>query len=208
MKKRLSIMLVGTAVTVLAAVGVFAGVIAAQSNDDDGGRHSFVERVASILGIDSESVESAFKQAKEELHTERVDAKFAGLVESGTLTQEEADAIKAWQESKPEIEFNFGGKDSDGDGKRGWGGKGFGKGGGMLFGSEEKLDYLVEQGVITQADADSLTAWWDSRPEALDGLMGDRDRDGKRGRGKHGKGDWKWDKDGEGASASKDDVDA
>ena len=186
MKKRLSIMLVGTAVTVLAAVGVFAGVIAAQSNDDDGGRHSFVERVASILGIDSESVESAFKQAKEELHTERVDAKFAELVENGTLTQEEADAIKAWQESKPEIEFNFGGKDGDGDGgdKRGWGGKCFGKGGGMLFGSEEKLDYLVEQGVITQADADSLTAWWDSRPEALDGLMGDRD--GKRGG--HGKG--------------------
>ena len=207
MKKRLSIMLVGTAVTVLAAVGVFAGVIAAQSNDD-GGRHSFLERVASILGIDSESVESAFEQAKEELHTERVDAKFAGLVEDGTLTQEEADAIKAWQESKPEIEFNFGDKDGDGDGKRGWGGKYFGKGGGMLFGSEEKLDYLVEQGVITQADSDSLTAWWDSRPEALDGLMGDRD--GKRGRGKHGHGKSgkKWDKDGGGTGASKDDVDA
>ena len=207
MKKRLSIMLVGTAVTVLAAVGVFAGVIAAQSNDDDGGRHSFVERVASILGIDSESVESAFKQAKEELHTERVDAKFAELVESGTLTQEEADAIKAWQDAKPEIEFNFG--DKDGDGKRGWGRRGFGKGGGMLFGSEEKLDYLVEQGVITQADADSLTAWWDSRPEALDDLMGDRDGErGKHGKHGHGKSGKKWDKDGGGIGASKDDVDA
>ena len=110
MKKRLSIMLVGTAVTVLAAVGVFAGVIAAQSNDDDGGRHSFVERVASILGIDSESVESAFEQAKEELHTERVDAKFAGLVEEwhadsgrggcdqGVAGVEAGDRVQLWWE--------------------------------------------------------------------------------------------------------------
>ncbi len=205
MKKRLSIILVGTAVTVVAAVGAFAGIIAAQSNDE-AGRQTFVERVASILGVDSDTVESAFKQAKAELHTERVDAKFTGLVDSGTLTQEEADAIKAWQESKPEIEFNFDGKDGDGDGKRGWGRRGFGKGVGMFAGSEEKLDYLVEQGVITQADADSLTAWWDSRPEALDDLMGDRD--GKRGDGKRGKHGWNGDKDGGGTGASKDHIDA
>ena len=188
MKKKLSIIFVGTVVAVVAAVGAFAGIAAAQSNDNDGDSRTFVERVAEILGISSETVESAFAQAKEEMHSERIDAKFAELVENGTLTQAEADAIQTWQDSKPEVEFNLDG--ADGEGKRGWGHRGFGNGGGMWIGSEDKLDYLVEQGVITQADADSLTEWWDSRPDTIDELM--PERDGKRGHGKRG---WKCDKD-------------
>ena len=191
MKKKLSIIFVGTAVTVVAAVGAFAGIAAAQSNDDDGDIQTFVERVAKILGISSETVESAFEQVKKEMHSERIDAKFAVLVENGTLTQEEVDAIKTWQDSKPEIDFNFG--DEDGIGKRGWGHRGFGHDGGMWIGSADKVDYLVDGGIITQDDADSLTEWWDSRPETLDDLMDDRDRKwGDRGHGKRG---WKCDKD-------------
>ena len=188
MKKRLSIFLIGTAVSVIAAVGLFAGLAAAQSNDDDGEGQTFVERVAAILGLESDDVESAMHQAKDAIQSERRDAKFAELVENGTLTQEEADAIKTWQDSKPEIEFNLDG--ADGEGKRDWGHGGFGRGGGMWFGSADKVDYLVEQGVITQADADSLTDWWDSRPDTIDELM--PERDGKRGHGKRG---WKCDKD-------------
>ena len=182
MKKRLSILLIGTAVSVVAVVGAFAGIAAAQSNDGDGDGQSFVERVATILGISSDDVESAFEQATEEMHEERIDAKFAELVENGTLTQEEADAIKEWQDAKPEIEFSF--EDADGERRRGRGHEGFGRGGHWL-GSTEKLDYLVEEGVISQADADSLTEWWDSRPEVIDDLMPERGE--KRGHhGKHG----------------------
>ncbi len=190
MKKRLSIFLIGTAVSVVAVVGAFAGLAAAQSNDDDGDSQTFVERVAAFLGIESDDLESAMQQVKEEIQSERRDAKFSELVEAGTLTQEEADAIKEWQDSKPEIEFNFGDIE-EGDGKRGWGRKGF-NGRGWL-GSSDKIDYLVEQGIITQADADSLTDWWDSRPDAVDNLMGDRD--GKRDWRGHGKRGWKCDKD-------------
>ena len=160
MKKRLSIFFIGTAVTVVAVVGAFAGIAAAQSSDDDGERQTFVERVAAILGIESDDLESAMQQVKEEIRSERRDSKFADLVENGTLTQEEADAIKEWQDSKPEITFNFG--DEDGKGKRGRGGKGFGLRGGGWLGSTEKIDYLVAEGIISQADADSLTEWWDS----------------------------------------------
>lgn len=208
MKKRLSILLIGTAISVVAVVGAFAGLAAAQSGDYDGGGQTFAERVAAILGIEADEVEAAMQQVKEEIRSERRDSKFAALVENGTLTQESADAIKAWQDSKPEIEFNFG--DDDGQGERGWGRKGFGHGGGSWLGSSDKINYLVEEGIITQADADSLTEWWDSRPEALDGLMGDRD--GKWGKKGHGKRGWKCDKDvdkdADSTEASVDDVDA
>ncbi len=193
MKKRLSIFLIVTAVSVVAVVGAFAGLAAAQSSDGDGENQTFVERVATILGIESDDLESAMQQVKEEIQTERRDAKLAGFVEDGTLTQDEADAIKTWQDSKPEIELNL--SDHDGDGKRGWGRKVHGLGRGNWLGSPEKVDYLVEQGIITQDDADSLTEWWDSRPEALENLMGDREgKWGKRGLGKRG---WKCDKDGD-----------
>ena len=207
MKKRLSIFLIGTAVSVVAAVGAFAGLAAAQSNDDDGDSQTFVERLSAILGIESDDLESAMQQVKQEIQTEQRDAKFSELVENGTLTQEEADAIKTWQDSKPEIEFNFDGQ--DGDGKRGWGRKGLGLGRGNWLGSSEKVDYLVEHGIITQDDADSLSEWWESRPEALDSLMGDRD--GKWGKRGHGKRGWQCDKAGDKdgySSESSDDVDA
>lgn len=208
MKKRLSILLIGTAVSIVAVVGAFAGIAAAQTSEDDGDSQTFVQRVAAILGIESDDLESAMQQVKEEIQTERRDAKFAGLVEDGTLTQDEADAIKTWQDSKPEIELNLSGH--DGDGKRGWGRKGHGLGRGNWLGSPEKVDYLVEQGIITQDDADSLTEWWDSRPEALDDLMGDRG--GKWGKTGHGKRGWKCDKGGDKGSDSTEsatiDVDA
>ena len=199
MKKSLGIFLGITAVSVLAVVGVFAG-IAAQESDADSGKRSFAERVASILGLEAETVKDAFTQAKDEMAGERKDAHLAKLVEHGKLTQDESDAIVAWQDSKPDVEFNFG--EATKSMKRGWGGKGFGKGKGAQVFSAEKLDYLVEEGVLTQSDADSLGDWYAARPDAIAKLMpgkGDWDKRGDGGEGRHGKkGRWghKWgDKD-------------
>ena len=205
MKKRLSIFLIGTAVSVVAVVGAFAGLAAAQSNDDGGDGQTFFERVAAVLGIESDDLESTMQKVKEEIRNERRNAKFDDLVENGTLTQEEADAIKEWQDSKPEIEFNFGEKE-EGEGKRGWGRKGIGHRGGGWLGSSDKIDYLVEDGIITQADADSLTDWWDSRPAAVEDLMGDRD--GKWDKKRHGKRGWQCDKTGDNDEDASDDIDA
>ena len=72
-------------------------------------------------------------------------------------------------------------------GKRGWGGKKFGKSLGTVMLTSEKLDYLVSEGVLSQADADALSAWHDARPDALAKLMPNKGDWDKRGKGWHGK---------------------
>ena len=189
MKKRLSIILIGASVTVLAAIGAFAS-IAAQSTEDDSDSQSFVERVASILGLETSDVEDAFAQAKDEMREERTDSYLAKLVENGTLTQEEADAIQTWMDAKPDVEFAM----SD---KRGWGGKGFGGHHGSQVLSGDKLEYLIEEGMLTQADADALSEWYDDQPEAISKLMSNRGgwKNGEH-RGRHGKRGWgRWGSD-------------
>lgn len=166
MKKRLTVILSVIAVSVLAAAGIFAG-IAAQSSDDEAGKRSFAERVASILGLETSDVEDAFTQAKDELREEHTDAYLAKLVEYGKLTQDEADAIQTWLDAKPDVEFAM----AD---KRGWGGKGFGGHHGSLVLADDKLDYLVEKDVLTQSDADSLSDWYDAQPDAITKLMPNR----------------------------------
>ena len=186
MKKKLGIAFGITAVSILAVVGIFAG-IAAQSDGSGDGKRSFADRVASILGLDSSVVQDAFTQAKDEMRDERKDEYLAKLVEHGKLTQEEADAIVAWQDSKPDVELNYG--ETAKAGKRGWSGKMAGKGLGSVMLTTEKLDYLVSEGVLSQADADALSAWHDARPDALAKLMSKRGDWDKRGKGWHGKKD-------------------
>ncbi len=181
MKKRLMVVITGAAVTVVAVVGAFAGIVAAQSADEDGEKQSFADRVATILGLSSEEVENAIEQVKEEMHEERVDERFDKLVESEMLTQDEADAIREWMESKPEIEYNLDGIGSTG--KRAFGGHMFGK----SFTSTDALSTLVEKGIITQADADALTEWYDSKPDSLDSFGPSFGKFGKRG---HSHGGW------------------
>ena len=176
MKKRLTVILSITAVSILSAVVMFAG-IAAQSSDDDSGKRSFAERVASILGLETSDVRDAFAQARDEMRDERADALFSKLVEHGKLTQEEADAIVAWKGAKPDIEFNFGEFS-----KREWASKGFGRERGSQVLSGERLEYLVEEGVLTQADADSLMDWYDGRPDAITKLMSGDEKQGKWGK--------------------------
>lgn len=38
---------------------------------------------------------------------------------------------------------------------------------------KERLEKAVENGTITQEEADQIQKWWDSRPEAMDKLKGD-----------------------------------
>lgn len=201
MKKRLTIILSVTAVSIIAAVGIFAG-IAAQSTDDDGGKRSFAERVASILGLETSDVEDAFAQAKDEIREEHTDAYLAKLVEYGKLTQDEAGAVQTWLDAKPDIEFTM-------TSKRGWSGKGFG-GYHALVLADDKLDYLVEKGVLTQPDADSLSDWYDDQPDAITKLMPNRSgwkNGGHRGwRGRMGRwgSDKDWEKDTRHADVSDD----
>ena len=185
MNKRLGIFLGIAAVSVLAAAGVFAG-IAAQDGDADNGKRSFPERVAAILGLETETVEDAFTQAKDKIREEHQDAVFAKLVENGTLTQDEADAIEEWKDAQPEVTFNL--SDNGRFGKRGFGSRGFGGDHGWMVISEDTLAALVEKEVLTQQDADALQGWYDDQPDAITKLMPSRGKWGHHGR--WGKGKW------------------
>jgi hypothetical protein len=78
------------------------------------------DKVATILGLDATKVENAFTQAQKEIQSEEMDNQLKQMVEAGSITQAQADAYKAWLQSKPNV--NIPGLD---------GGMGFGHGGRM-----------------------------------------------------------------------------
>ena len=95
-------LLVTSAIVVL-VVSITGGVVLAHGGGSaDGSLTSFVSRVASILGVDETEVQDAFDQAKKELRDEALQKKLDSLVESGRLTQEQADEYKLWLEARPE----------------------------------------------------------------------------------------------------------
>jgi len=85
-----------------------------------------LSRVAAILGIEEQQVRDAFEQAATEVRDEQLQSKLDGLVESGRLTQEQADEYLEWQQTKPD--GLFGGTPLPGlRGNGRFGGKRFGR---------------------------------------------------------------------------------
>ena len=91
MKKRLVVISVTAALILL---GIFGGIAAAQGQEEDKtirGPDTLISKMAEILGIDEDRVEQAFKQAVSETRDERMKDHLARLVETGKITQEQAD---------------------------------------------------------------------------------------------------------------------
>ena len=93
---------VSAAVMILSVGVLTAGVIAAQTADDDSTVGEFSTRVAEILGLDAQTVDDAMRQAREGLHTEKIQSRLDEMVQSGNITQEQADEYVAWIESAPD----------------------------------------------------------------------------------------------------------
>lgn len=114
------------AVVVLATViiaGSIGGVLYAQteSNPGPGPGYSFpagsgglqndalLNRAAEIYkektgtALDTQALKDAFAQAANELRAQAMDAKLKQMVESGKITQPQADQLKKWQESRPDM---------------------------------------------------------------------------------------------------------
>ena len=164
MKKRL----IAAAIALgLITAGIVGGTILADDDGENGSKGAgLVERVAEILGLEEETVQDAFDQARGEIRDEAIENWLAGAVEKGTLTQEQSDALSDWYDARPEdLPRLFG--------------RGFG------FCSEEKLASAVEKGVLTQEQADALQEWYDDKPEDLpDGFgIGSGKKFGHKGRG-------------------------
>ena len=167
----------GITVGILGAFALAGAVLAHEGPvDNEKPRDSIKDRVAEILGIDRESLDTAMSTAREEHREASQNERLEALVEEETITQAQADEIEAWQDSKPEVmddlmklERSRASRDS--------------------LRIEARLTILVEQGVISQTEANAITAWTESKPDFLDDLReelkGGRDGEGRRGRHHH-----------------------
>ena len=93
------------------AVGIPAAVAADSSDaaptqtavtDEQRPGQEIISRAAEILGIDEETVGNAFRQATQEMMTERHQERLQNAVENGLITEEEAAEIQAWFDSRPD----------------------------------------------------------------------------------------------------------
>ena len=155
MKKKLTMIV---AVVALAAFSLVT--VAAVNAHGPGGSSEHLDRVAEILGVSPDELSSAVEQARSEARAARLQEKLETAVEDEVLTQEEADAIQAWFDGKPQAlaelsrEDRHGVRHAHNDGTL-----------------AEFLAGLVSEEVLTQAESDDITSWFDARPtEALETL--------------------------------------
>jgi len=97
-------------ISVIAAVVLIAGVAGVAlaqtgSAETQAEGKTLLGRVATILGIEQQKVEDAFKQATREMADEGLDAKLKAMVENGRITQEQADQYKSWWQARPDTEL-------------------------------------------------------------------------------------------------------
>ena len=136
----------------LMLVGVMGGAALAQEDEGDQGwpgalrdtvqarRGALMTRVAEILNIDQQKLEDAFSQAQRELRKQYLESTLQELVNEGTLTQTEAEELKAWIEARPDIPPVGAGK----------------------------LQEPGGQEALTEEQADELKAWREARPDLPD----------------------------------------
>ena len=136
--------LIAAAALAVLAIGIGGGAVWAQESDSEDGStiKGFVSRVAEILGLEEQTVQDAFTQAKQEMMDESIESKLAAMVESGKLTQEQADEIQEWYDDKP---------DSIGS----W------------YAHPKMLTAMVESGKLTQEQADEIQEWYDAKPDSI-----------------------------------------
>ena len=161
--KKLRIIIPLTIAVVAVAIISFSIALAQGNEGGDSNASKLATKVAEILGLDTAVVDDAIKQAREELRDEAIQNKLNALVENGKLTQEQSDEYLNWIQSKPEgmpaIGKRFFGEKGH---HRGW------KSHGGFFGSrndfkgefslediQKKLNTMVEDGEITQEEAEA-----------------------------------------------------
>ena len=161
--------LIAAAALAVLAIGIGGGAVWAQESDSEDGStiKGFVSRVAEILGLEEQTVQDAFTQAKQEMMDESIESKLAAMVESGKLTQEQADEIQEWYDSKP---------DSIGS----W------------YAHPKMLTAMVESGKLTQEQADEIQEWYDAKPDSIGSWLaygkkgfGHKRWHGRKGHGRH-----------------------
>ena len=179
---KVSRILLSSLLAMTMVVGTTGAAIADDGQNTQPKPDGLLARVAQILNIDVQKLKDAFQQALAEMRTERQNEGLQNLIDNGKLTQEQADQLKAWLDSRPADIPRVGPQGLDQllkDGKitqeqydayQVWlkakpdvplperPGPG-------ERNPEERLQQLVENGKLTQEQADQLKAWLDSRPD-------------------------------------------
>ena len=154
----LSIGLVGGSVFAAGATGKGLGSGLHHASGQDGYRHgkgessAVLSRVAEIVGVEQDALESAFKTAFDEQAETRFDDRIDALVADETLTEDEGNAAKTWFEDRPELSGLLAlrlAHTSDTERVNNW------------------LERLVDAGKLTQEQADALSSWHAERPDSL-----------------------------------------
>ena len=101
--------LVAVMVSILVLTAGSAAMVMAQDEEppppppeQEAEANPFLQKVAEILGISVEELNSVFQQARQELKQDAFQQFLNRAVEEGRLTQEEADEISVWWEQRPE----------------------------------------------------------------------------------------------------------
>jgi hypothetical protein len=117
--------LVITLIAIAAAVGISAGVVLAQDEDNpqpEAQHEALLEKVCEIyedntgVAIEPEALQDALIQAREEIAAQAREDHLDKLVEEGVITQEEADQLEDWWEARPDTALSPGPFFRDGPG--------------------------------------------------------------------------------------------
>ena len=100
--------IIGLVALLALALGIGGGTALAQESEEEGEKpiQGVIARVATILGLEEQQVQDAFDQARQEFRDEKfeemVGQRLDALVESGRITQEQADEMRAWYAERPD----------------------------------------------------------------------------------------------------------
>jgi Ni,Fe-hydrogenase III small subunit len=129
--------LIAPLLVIALTVGSVSAVLAQPGDQGPERRAALLAKVADILGIDQQKLVNAFKQAQQEQRKEALNQRLGDLITAGTLTQQQAEQLKAWLEARPDVPAV----------------------------GPRQVKKLIEEGKITQTQADALKAWQESKPD-------------------------------------------
>ena len=101
------VLIIGVLCVVVLA-GVLGGFAIASANDGGSANTTLMDKVAEIYqkntgtAIDAQELQKAFTEAGSSLRVEMRDQMLQKLVNNGKITQEQADAWKAWLDARPD----------------------------------------------------------------------------------------------------------
>jgi hypothetical protein len=106
MKRYMKYGIIAIVAVVALSTGITAVVSAespeAEVGSDTGPGQIFIGKLADILGLDEGEVADAIQQARQEMREEMQQQRLQKALEEGLITEEEAEQIQDWWDSRPE----------------------------------------------------------------------------------------------------------